>query len=548
MAVAGYQIRINGGSPINVGNVLTTTLSALRGISPPPNESDDYEIRAFDNAVVPNFSAYSPLITVRVPSSLDGANIFCTGNSLTRGFGASAGQDYPSQLFDLLTEAGVVGHTVTNVGHDSQTSSQLNVEATFEIDPFLDPARRNIVICNEIGNDIYFNGDVASALVNFQALCEHWVGNPIPVEVVVLGLADRGLDPTIGPPVLTPFGDTRTQYRTKMSAAETLLEATVMGFTGVVAFSRLLSDPALANCLNLTYFYADQTHNHDAGYARYAVNGYNALVGIDYTDTLPPLISSITVENAHPNQVVFTYNERLNATSIPAPGDFAFSGGKTATAVSIALNVVTVTLDGSYDFTSTITASYTPGANKIKDLSGNLAASLSSHAVVNNINPVEIDLVFEDFTFMSQAGTTLTADFPVSIWNHFAKATYKLPASTDGYIKARYPQGNGTILGFKLTNVASSYSGIEYYAYQSGGVWYYGGNASPTPTGVDFVNNDYVKVRRVAGVISVYRERAGLDQLIHTFGTDNSELFINAVIALEHDTIEVPVGANIVPI
>lgn len=54
MAISGYQIRINNGAPVTIGNVLTHT---FYGVSPGGYSVD---MRAFDDAVPPNYSNWCP--------------------------------------------------------------------------------------------------------------------------------------------------------------------------------------------------------------------------------------------------------------------------------------------------------------------------------------------------------------------------------------------------------------------------------------------------------------------------------------------------------
>lgn len=536
MATAGYEIRINGGTPIDVGNVLTTLLSTLRGQQPPPNETDDFEIRSYSTEGAR--SEWSAIISATVSPNLDSANIYCSGNSLTEGNPDYAPWDYPTRLATIMTDEGVYGFTVTNIGHDAAETNGLVSLAVTELYPFDDAARRNIAIINEIGNDIYFNGDAAAAITRFtdwydDIIADGW-------EVLVVNMAHRG-NPASGS---TPFGDTEAQYQTKLATARSLL--TAWATANDVPIVQLMADTRLSDCSNATY-YVDRTHHTHAGYLAMAEDIFAGLLAMPYTDTLAPLLSTLSVEDDNHAGVIFTYNERLDESSVPAVGDFAFSGGRTATAVDVTLNVVTVTVDTPYSFGNVITASYTPGTNKIQDLSGNDAASLTTEPVDNNTLLAEIALVFTGMVNMSQVGTTLSATAG-SDWDHYGKATYKLPASTDGYIKARFPTEN-VIFGFNTANVAATYTGMEYFGYASGGLWYYGLNGSPTATAESFAADDSMRLERVAGVLSLYRVRAGVDQLLWSFaGTNNADLFINAAIyqAGSGYEIEIPVGAGIV--
>lgn len=56
MAVAGYEYRVNGGSPVDVGNVLTAIVDELT-----PDTAYNFQVRAYDGAG--NFSAWSSIVT-----------------------------------------------------------------------------------------------------------------------------------------------------------------------------------------------------------------------------------------------------------------------------------------------------------------------------------------------------------------------------------------------------------------------------------------------------------------------------------------------------
>lgn len=124
-----------------------------------------------------------------------------------------------------------------------------------------------------------------------------------------------------------------------------------------------------------------------------ALEGTSAAAGtpsisVEYpavSDITAPTISSITVENAQPTKIVITYSESLLASPLPATGDFSVSGGKTVSSIGIVGAVLTITVNSAYLTGATITASYVPGTNKIKDAAGNLAAAFTTRAVTNNI-------------------------------------------------------------------------------------------------------------------------------------------------------------------
>ena len=85
--------------------------------------------------------------------------------------------------------------------------------------------------------------------------------------------------------------------------------------------------------------------------------------------------------------LVLTYDETLDAASVPAPGDFVVTAaGSTtgATGVSVGGSAVTLTLATPVQANQAVTLDYTPGANPTQDVAGNDAAALSGQAVANN--------------------------------------------------------------------------------------------------------------------------------------------------------------------
>ena len=86
--------------------------------------------------------------------------------------------------------------------------------------------------------------------------------------------------------------------------------------------------------------------------------------------------------------LTLTYDEPLGGSSTPDAGDFTVSGGdrtRTVTRVSVRGSTVLLTLDvGAEHLEAGIRVSYTPGANRIRDLAGNQAEGLSQEPVAND--------------------------------------------------------------------------------------------------------------------------------------------------------------------
>ena len=86
--------------------------------------------------------------------------------------------------------------------------------------------------------------------------------------------------------------------------------------------------------------------------------------------------------------LTLTYDESLDGSSTPVPGDFTVSGGDRARAVTgVRVNgsAVELTLDvGAEHGEAGIQVSYTPGDNPIRDVPGNAAEALSREPVTND--------------------------------------------------------------------------------------------------------------------------------------------------------------------
>ena len=119
----------------------------------------------------------------------------------------------------------------------------------------------------------------------------------------------------------------------------------------------------------------------------------HAAIAADATnrvDTAAPTVSTATINGA---ALTLTYNEALDASSVPAPAAWTLTlgsgpaptvntGGVTinGTTVTLALNTAVVSSD-------VVTLAYTAGANPLRDLAGNNAADLTTQAVINNTPP-----------------------------------------------------------------------------------------------------------------------------------------------------------------
>lgn len=113
-------------------------------------------------------------------------------------------------------------------------------------------------------------------------------------------------------------------------------------------------------------------------------------------DVTAPTRVSQAVQGAAPTIIVFTVSETLDAASIPATSAFTVTG-KTVSGVSISGSTFSLTVNAPFVYGDVITASYTqPGANRLRDPSGNLLASFSNVSVTNNIvQPGTVETTFD---------------------------------------------------------------------------------------------------------------------------------------------------------
>ena len=141
--------------------------------------------------------------------------------------------------------------------------------------------------------------------------------------------------------------------------------------------------------------------------------------------TAPTLVSAIIP--AAGTSLALTYNEALDAGSVPALGAYALSGTAAAvTAVGIAGAVVTLTLSPAVLAGEVVTVSYTAGGAPVQDAAGNDAANLVAQATTNNstvvggvgpLDPLTIvtSRVWQMF-FSGDAGVTLGVGAGVALW------------------------------------------------------------------------------------------------------------------------------------
>ena len=119
-----------------------------------------------------------------------------------------------------------------------------------------------------------------------------------------------------------------------------------------------------------------------------AASGDSFTVGL--LDLRAPALASATVDRG---ALTLAYDEALDETSVPAPGDFTVTAGTAAvavTGVSVSGQAVTLSLAPPVGARAAATVGYTAGVNPVRDTERNPAAGLDGRAVVNTAVP-ELD-------------------------------------------------------------------------------------------------------------------------------------------------------------
>ena len=109
---------------------------------------------------------------------------------------------------------------------------------------------------------------------------------------------------------------------------------------------------------------------------------------VDGSDVTPPALTEARVGGT---TLVLFYDEALDTGSVPAVGDFTVTVAGTdghPSGVAVTGSTVTLTLASEVTETQTVTLTYVPGTNPIRDEANNNAAALSNYAVtVDSVAP-----------------------------------------------------------------------------------------------------------------------------------------------------------------
>lgn len=185
---------------------------------------------------------------------LSNMHIVFDGNSLTYGTGSTNEEtkSYPAQFVALPPFNGS-GIIALNKGVPAQTTQLMIADATTDIDPNYDDNASSVIIAWEIGNDIYYYGDVGAAMTRFWSYCD--LRREIGWKILVITNPPRNQ--------ATAFGDDSETYNAKLSSANILLRSDwPLHADGIIDVA---ADAHFAG-YDLKYYYSDKVHCTDAGY------------------------------------------------------------------------------------------------------------------------------------------------------------------------------------------------------------------------------------------------------------------------------------------
>lgn len=146
------------------------------------------------------------------------------------------------------------------------------------------------------------------------------------------------------------------------------------------------------------------------------------------TDKTPPALSSASMDSAA--IVLLTYNEALDEASIPYASNYYVTVNdvpRQVNAISVKGTQVRLTLQSGVTVGQTVKVSYTLGAVKLKDLSGNAAAALNATNVANTA-----DTTLPRPTSGVVSGSTVTLTFSKTLASVSAAAASQFTVKING--------------------------------------------------------------------------------------------------------------------
>lgn len=198
---------------------------------------------------------FGRVITQSIPDPLADVNIIADGNSYYANiFGYTPSPNVLLTLSPFATN----GATLHNFGVSAQQTSDMLADVNSQIIPLYNSAvLTNVILFQEGGNDLYYNGRVDSAIARTTRYCN--IVKAAGFKIIVSTLIHRNQS--------TAFGDNASQYNTKIDNYNTELVA--LNGTGV--FDGIIR-PDLEAIFS-TYssgYHSDEVHPNQVGQNKYA--------------------------------------------------------------------------------------------------------------------------------------------------------------------------------------------------------------------------------------------------------------------------------------
>lgn len=271
-------------------------------------------------------------------------------------------------------------------------------------------------------------------------------------------------------------------------------------------------------------------------------------------DVIPPSLSTAIVTNVDRNKIILTYNETLDASSVPGTPAFSASGGKTITGVTVSGAIVTITVNSNYAAGDVITITYNPGASPIRDAAGNNASSLAAQSVSNNIETTtNLTYTIRSAAFTGSSSPYTSTSASPNFWDAYALADYKMAGN--GSIQMDVASTNNrAMIGFNIQEENVKYgganNGYEYFAWFSDGTLYRGYNGGNVASIQSLTPTATTKLRlsRTGSTVTVQLTTDGTSySTIYTYPTTTSAtLFIIGAIENSSYNLLNPSGANVI--
>ena len=294
---------------------------------------------------------------------------------------------------------------------DRPAPKQITVEAMFDRNAvYLRGALTLHALRLEVGDDTFFDIlrtiyertagantstekflEVVEELADADAgdLVESWLYDTAVPELPDIDVTAPELDSAavVGAAVTLTFDEDLDQSSAPSNGDFTVtvngIQATLQGapaVTGRTVTLELATPAAAPDTVTVTY---EGTALQDQAPNPNAVAGLGPVTA---TNNTPPGLSAAVINGS---ELAMTYDETLDASSIPAEDSFTITvdgdGTKRVNAVDVTGSNVELVLSAAVQAGQTVTVSYTPPAtNPIQDIDANAATALTNHPVANN--------------------------------------------------------------------------------------------------------------------------------------------------------------------